>query len=167
MQYPGDKKMRTTTLKNKGKRLGIDESAIVASRDNEKRVTYNQYLDKKQPRGKKSRLCAGDLDLLREHFNSMTRVSAGTCQWCGKQTFMRCNLCKKHVCLKSGGSATSLSCCVDFHDDLRYGLGMMDRKEIFGVGRKHFKKAGASEVKKNAIHMKGLMMKYFNHIEEN
>jgi hypothetical protein len=158
VQYPGDEKMRTTTLKNKHKRLIIDESAI---------VSYNQYLDEKQPRGKKTRLCTGDLDLLREHINSMTRVGAGTCQWCGKQTFMRCNLCKKHVCLKSGGNATSLSCCIDFHDDLKYGLGLIDRKEIFGVGMKYFKKAGASEVKKNAIHMKELMMKYFNNIEEN
>ena len=28
---------------------------------------------------------------------------------------------------------TSLSCCIDFHDDLMYGLGFMDRVELFDV----------------------------------
>jgi hypothetical protein len=27
---------------------------------------------------------------------------------------------------------SSLSCCIDFHDDLMYGLGFMDRVELFG-----------------------------------
>jgi hypothetical protein len=79
---------------------------------------------------------------------------------------MRCELCKKHVCLNSGVSATSLSCCLDFHDDTKYGLGMMDRKELFGVGRNNFRKASASEIKKNYHHMKGLMLKYYNDHEK-
>ena len=79
---------------------------------------------------------------------------------------MRCEICQKHVCLKNERSATSLSCCLDFHDDTKYGLGMMDRKELFGVGRKHFKKASASEIKRNYHHMKGLMLKYYNDLKE-
>jgi len=96
----------------------------------------------------------------------MTRVGAGSCQWCGKNTFMRCGLCKKHVCLKTGVSATSLSCCVEFHDDTKYGLGMITRKELFGVLTNNFKKASASEINKNYYHMKGLMMKYYNSLED-
>ena len=164
--YPGDEKMRTTTIKPKRIRLSADEMALVDCSDNTKRVSYSQYLDVKQPRGKKTRMCSGDLHLLKQHINSMTKVGAGACQWCGKRTFMRCELCKKRVCLKSGVSATSLSCCLDFHDDTKYGLGMMDRKELFGVGRNNFRKASASEIKKNYHHMKGLMLKYYNDHEK-
>ena len=82
-----------------------------------------QYLDEKKPRGaKKTRLCAVNMMLLKQHLNSMKRVHLATCQ-----------ICKKHVCFKSGKSMSSLSCCIDFHDDLMYGLGFMDRVELFGV----------------------------------
>ncbi len=55
---------------------------------------------------------------------------------------------------------TSLSCCIDFHVDLMYGLGFMDRAELFGVIISQFKKANAVEVRKNKIHMKKWMTKY-------
>ncbi len=56
---------------------------------------------------------------------------------------------------------TSFSCCIDFHDDLMYGLGFMDRVELFGVKKSQFKKANSAEkVKKNKIHMKKWMTKY-------
>ncbi len=73
---------------------------------------------------------------------------------------MECQICKKHVCFKSGKNMTSLSCCIDFHDDLIYGLGYMDRVELFGDKKSQFKKANAVEVKKNKIHMKKWIMKY-------
>jgi hypothetical protein len=56
-----------------------------------------------------------------------------SCQMCGKKTYMECQICKKHVCFKCGKSMPSLSCCIDFHDDLMYGLGLMDRVEKSGV----------------------------------
>jgi hypothetical protein len=83
-----------------------------------------------------------------------------SCQMCGKKTYMECQICKKHVCFKSGQNMTSLSCCIDFHDDLMYGLGFMDRVELFGVKKSQFKKANAVEVRKNKIHMKNWMTKY-------
>jgi hypothetical protein len=55
---------------------------------------------------------------------------------------------------------SSLSCCINFHDDLMYGLGFMDHVEFFGVKKRQFKKANAMEVRKNKIHMKKLMTKY-------
>jgi hypothetical protein len=54
---------------------------------------------------------------------------------------------------------SSLSCCIDFHD-LMYGLGFLNRVELFGVKKSWFKKASAGEVRKNKIHMKKLMTKY-------
>jgi hypothetical protein len=69
-----------------------------------------------------------------------------------QKTYMECQICKKHVCFKSGKSMSSLSCCIDFHDDLMYGLGFMDRVELFGVEKSQFKKANAD--------MKKLMTKY-------
>ncbi len=43
---------------------------------------------------------------------------------------------------------------------LMYGLGFMDRVELFGFKMTQFKKANAVEVRKNKIHMKKLMTKY-------
>jgi hypothetical protein len=55
---------------------------------------------------------------------------------------------------------SSLSCCIDFHDDLMYGLDFMDRVELFGVKKSQFKKTNAIEVRENKIHMKKLMTRY-------
>ena len=49
---------------------------------------------------------------------------------------------------------SSLSCCIDFHDDLMYGLGFLVGVELFSVKKSQFKKANAAEVRKNKIHMK-------------
>ncbi len=59
---------------------------------------------------------------------------------------MECQICKKHVCFKNEKNMTSLSCCIDFHDDLMYGPDFMDRVELFGVKKSQFKKANAVEV---------------------
>ncbi len=88
---------------------------------------------KKNKRRKKTRLFAGNMLLLKQHLNSMKRVHVAPCQMCGKETYMECQICKKHVCFKSGKSMSSLSCCIDFHDDLMYGLGFMDHVELFGI----------------------------------
>ena len=45
-----------------------------------------------------------------------------------------------------------------------YGMGVMDRVELFGVQKSKFKKAPALEVRKNKIHMRDLMMKYHRDI---
>jgi hypothetical protein len=55
---------------------------------------------------------------------------------------------------------SSLSCCIDFHDDLEYGLGYMDRVGLFGVKKSQFKRANVMEVRKNKIHMNKLRTKY-------
>jgi hypothetical protein len=55
---------------------------------------------------------------------------------------------------------SSLSCCIDFHDDLMHGLGLMDRVELFEFQKSQFKKANAVEIKINKNHMKKLMKKY-------
>jgi hypothetical protein len=75
-----------------------------------------------------------------------------SCQMCGKKAYNECQICKKHVCFKSGKSMSRLSCCIDFHDDLMYCLGLMDHVELFGVKKSQFKKANAVEVRKNKIH---------------
>ncbi len=73
---------------------------------------------------------------------------------------MECQICKKHVCFKSGNNMTSLSCCIYFHDDLMYGIGFLDHVELFGVKKSQFKKANVVKVRKNKIHMEKWMTKY-------
>jgi hypothetical protein len=145
---------------NKKKR-GTSGIGLIECGDHIKRVSYLLYLDEKKSRGgKKTRLCTGNMTLLKQHLNSMKRVHLATCQMCGKKIYMECWICKKHVCFKRGKSMSSLSCCVDFHDDLMYGLGFMDRVGLFGVTKTQFKKANVMDVRKNKIHMKKLMTKY-------
>ncbi len=90
----------------------------------------------------------------------MKRVHLASCQMCGKITYTECQICKKHVYFKSGKNMTSMSCCIDFHDDLMYGLGSLDRVDLFGVQKSQFKKAKRAEVRNNEIHMKKWMTKY-------
>jgi hypothetical protein len=164
LQYPGDAKMQKATQINR-KKQGIDEEALVECDDHIKRVSYLQYLDEKEPcKGKESRLCSDNLMLLKRHINSMKKVHGASCNICGKLTFMECQLCKKHVCFKSGKGMTSLSCFIDFDDDMMYGMGVMDRVELFGVQKSKFKKALAPELRKNKSHMRDLMRKYHKDI---
>jgi hypothetical protein len=44
--------------------------------------------------------------------------------------YIECQLCKKHDCFKSGKGMSSVSYWIDLHDDLLYGLGLMDRVEL-------------------------------------
>jgi hypothetical protein len=76
-----------------------------------------------------------------------------------QKTFIHCQLCMKHVFFKSGKGMSTISCCIDFHDNLLYGLGIMDRMELFGIQKSKFKKANLTEVKKNKKHICKLMMK--------
>jgi hypothetical protein len=139
----------------------MNGDVLVECDDHIKRVSYSKYLDEKQPRkGKESRLCSGNMALLKKHLNIMKRVHGTSCNMCGKHTFMECQLCKKHVCFKSGKEGNRLSCCIDFHDDLLYGLGIMDRYELFGVQKSKFKKPPTQEVRNNKSHMQELMTKY-------
>ncbi len=105
---------------------------------------FQQKKDHKEE--EKTRLCAGNMMLLKQHLNSMKRVHLATCQMRGKKTYIDCQICKTHVCIKSGKIMSSLSCCIYFHDDLMYALGFMDRVELFGVKKSQFKKANAVEV---------------------
>ncbi len=160
LHYSGYEKMHKNTQINKKKR-GTSDIGLIKCNNHIKRVSYLLYLDEKNPQGgKKTRLCTGNMTLLKQHLNSMKRVHLATCHICGKKTYMECQICKKHVCFKSEKSISSSSCCIDFHDYLMYGLGFMDRVELFGVKKSQFKKANAMEVRKNKIHMKKLMTKY-------
>jgi hypothetical protein len=144
-------------IQMKKKNRGTSKVGVIECDVHIKRVSYLQYLDEKKTRGaKKTRLCAGNMMLLKEHVNSMKRVHLASCQMCGKKTYMECQICKKHGCFKSGKNMTSLSCCIDFHDDLMYGLGFLAQ----------FKKANAAEVRKNKIHMKKWMTKYEEDIRD-
>jgi hypothetical protein len=133
LQYPGDEKMRKNTQMNK-KKSGTSDIGLIKCNNHIKRVSYLLYLkEKKSQGGIKTWLCAGNMMPLKQHLNSMKRVHLATCQMCCKKTYMECQICKKHVCFKSGESMSSLSCCIDFDDDLMYGLGFMDHVELFGV----------------------------------
>jgi hypothetical protein len=102
--------------------------------------------------------------LLKQHLNCMKRVYVASCLMCGQKMYMKCQLCIKHVCFKSGKGMSCVSCCIDFNNDLMYSLDFMDCVELFGVQKTKFKKDTMAEVKKNKIHMRKVMMKHHEHI---
>ena len=163
MRYPGDEKMRASTQTGKRYR-GTSEggTAIMTLDNNTKRVHYDKYLDVKMPkeRFKKSRLCADDMTLLKEHINSMVCKHRAKCHYCGKPTFMMCMLCGVHVCFKNSTNTASLSCVLHYHDDDYYGIGMEDRHRLFGVPERDYKKPKAEEIRANKTYMQGLRQRY-------
>ncbi len=85
LHYPGDEKMCKNTQMNK-KKCGTSNIGLIKCDDHIKRVSNLQYLDEKNAQGaKKTRLCAGNMMLLKQHLNSMKRVHLATCQMCGKK----------------------------------------------------------------------------------
>ena len=60
---------------------------------------------------------------------------------------------------------TTLSCSIDLHDDYYFGLTLDDRVHLFGEIKSKFKKATASEIKKNAAHIKKLRKKFMDDME--
>ncbi len=72
------------------------------------------------------------MTLLKQHLNSMGASGNLSNVW-QKNIHGVSDMQEVHVCFKSGKDMTSLSCCIDFRDDLMYGLGFMDHVELFGV----------------------------------
>jgi hypothetical protein len=88
LHYPGDEKMCKNTQMDK-KKHGTSDIGLIECNNHIKRVSYSLYLDEKNTRGgKKTRLCTGNMMLLKQHLNSMKRVHLATCQMCGKNTYM-------------------------------------------------------------------------------
>jgi hypothetical protein len=115
---------------------------------------YEQYVLEKTPKkGKKTRLCANNMQLFQEHMNSMKKVHKSKSQMCREITYMKCQLCDKHACVKKDNKIATM-CCIDFHGDLLHSLGFMDCLELFSVPRNRFKKACQTEIKWNKKHMR-------------
>jgi hypothetical protein len=76
--------MHKNTQINKKKR-GTSGIGLIECNYPIKRVSYLLYLDEKRPQGgKKTRLCTGNMMLLKQHLNGMKRVHVVSCQMCGK-----------------------------------------------------------------------------------
>jgi hypothetical protein len=111
MNQPHDTYLSMEPHNRKKHRRGSNECSVVKCSDNIKRVAYEHYEEEKKPRrGKKSRSCSGNLELLREHINSMKKSHKSTCKMCGETTYMKCMLCYEHLCLISSKNITSSSC---------------------------------------------------------
>ncbi len=159
LQYPGDVKMCKNTQMNK-KKCGTSDIGLMECDNHIKRVSYLLYLDERKPQGgKKTRLCADAIKTTFEHEEGACDIMSDV--WQKKYTW-RVRYARSMFVLriKSGKNMSSLSCCIDFHDDLMYGIGLMDSVELFGVKKSQFEKANVVEVRKNMIHMKKLMKKY-------
>jgi hypothetical protein len=77
--------MCKNTQMNKEKH-GTSDIGLLECDDQIKRVSYLLYLDGIKPRGgRKTRLCTGNMMLLKQHLKSMKRVHVASCQMCGKK----------------------------------------------------------------------------------
>ena len=124
--------------------------------DGKTRVSYAHYLDAKCPRGKDklTRLCTGDMDLMKQHVRSMYQTSGSKCQVYAKMCYIKCGLFNKHICFKDEDCQNSVSCCFNYHNDNFFGLVMDDRVSMFGEPKKNYKKGpSALQIKNNKAHI--------------
>ncbi len=164
MEYPGDELLRHTTRlprHRRGNNTAKSSHALEMTSNGIFRVSYNQYLDAKcSRRNKVSRLCTGDMNLLKKHLQSYKPHGAAQCQVCKKVCYWICLLCGLCSCMKSDKSMVSMSCCLDLHDDNYFGLVMEDRITLFGEQQKNYKKPLASNVSQNTVHIQRLYKQY-------
>ena len=125
LNYPGDADVRSTTQKSK-KRRGTERDRLERDEGNTFRVSYAMYLDAKFPRGTDTALCSDNFKILKEHLNSVSNSSTKRkCQLCGKVTSAKYLKCNRHCCWrKDKKKMSSLTCCLDMHDDDYLGLSM-------------------------------------------
>ena len=174
--YPGDQFCHKFTRLSQAKRqqrkkMQID--SLEKCDDDQFRVSYNHFLDAKNPRGRDKipRLCGDDLEMLKAHLRSFeTSGSRGVCQVCGRIAFKVCKLCEQtrndgkqvYCCFrdpKEEGKTVKenhVSCCMDLHNDYYFGLTLNDRRELFGDHKTGFKKPTKSEIQKNKAHIEKL-----------
>ena len=162
----GDANFRFVTKRPKRRRGGKrkrDEDSLTRCRDNVERVSMAKFLDEKTPRQSRNsaeavrpRLVGDDLDLLKEHIRSYQRTHEGACQSCGQTCFTKCGICNVRTCFKDGPNMWMVSCCLDYHNDNRFGLGMKDRFDIFSERKKNFRAPSTAQVRKNAAHIQEL-----------
>ena len=160
LKYPGDAELREATVIPR-KRRGparvphdVDEGVL--------RVGWDKYLAAKRPGGRvASRLCDNNMDLLKKHLRSFKRTHKAVCNVCGKFTFTRCMVCNLACCFKDSANVSSVSCSMDLHSEKFFGLLRCDRTDIFGETASSYKKPTATEVRKNATHMKTHQKKYY------
>ena len=126
-------------------------------------VTYEQFVAATNPRtrGTARRFHQGNLLAIREHFHSAkTYDSNRKCVWCGKQTYQKCELCNKWLCVrrKPHREGHMLGCMLDYHNEYLYGLGLCDC-EVMGVKREDWKMPTEEDEKKNMEHIKKLKVR--------
>ena len=179
-KYPGDEFCRKFKKMNRRQRARKNMAQLVHCDDGENRVSYEQYLDAKYPRGrdKVSRLCSGEMENLKIHLRSMERTSKGKCQVCGRDCWKACRECEKldpnggpvYCCFKDPGKKDKhgepvtdnmVSCCMDLHNDHFFGLCMNDRRNLFGENKNAFKKATRTQIRKNKAHIVTLQRQKF------
>ena len=113
--------MRKNTQMNK-KKCGTSDIGLIECDDHIKRVSYSLYLDeKKHKRRKKNQALRWKYDAIEATFEQHEEGAFGNMSNVWLKTYMECQICKKHVCCKTGKSMSSLSCCIDFHNDLMQG----------------------------------------------
>ena len=158
-QYPGDKYLRRNTRLTQQLKIRRDASLGMSS-DGTKHVSYNQYLDAKHPRMDVSRLYSDNIDLLKEHLNSIKKVHKSKCQVCERWCFTKCVKCNAHMCFKSKAHMASISCCLDYHNDDHFGLIRDGLKDLFGDRPSCFTKASKRRLRVNKQVMASLRKKH-------
>ena len=159
LKYPGDEKLREATVYPKKRRGPMRAPQDVV--DGTLRVNWDQYLAAKKPPRGPSRLCDGNLELMKKHLRSFKRGNGAICNVCGGKTFMKCTLCGVQCCLKNELKASSVSCSIDLHSAKFFGLLRCDRKAVFGEILTTYRKPPVTEVRKNAKHIKGFKDRYY------
>ena len=166
LKHPDDKQFNAHKQHSKMRREARI-SVLEHAKDGKARVMYDVWEANRHPRSmsKTRRLCRDGISLLKEHLASFKGSHDGTgrgkCVVCNKRCYWKCRLCPgvPRMCLKEEKGGNKLGCTLDWHNNNYFGICKPDQVKYFNETQAKYRKPTATEVRKNAAHVKTFRVK--------
>ena len=112
---------------------------------------------------KRNKRLMGDLGNLAEHLKSFampaSKIFSGKkCGWCGQTAYTKCLICGVALHnFPAKGDNAGRACSIHYHDDMCFGLGFRDSKELDSKRGLKWKEPSGRALKKNRDHIQLIM----------
>lgn len=147
--YAGDEKFRRSTQAHKERRKSSKDFS--AEEFPETGVTMKNFRAARE----RGRICT-TMENTMEHFEAIKKsTNAGACEVCGTQSYWKCGLCKKYVCLFNKRNWAGGKCAFLFHSEKYFGLSRSDYLDVVGKGQDELgRRKTVEELKRELQHWK-------------
>ena len=165
--YPGDEMLRQNTRLSTSQKRKKHQVASKSQRQTAASVASAgahsvQAVEFASAKSTK-RLC-GDFGQLADHLRSFVieqdkaRIKSGAkCAWCSQLAYTKCVICDVPLHnFPAKGKCRGMSCSLEYHNDIRFGLGFEDCKTLDSKAGVNWCMPSKATQKSNADHMKDL-----------